>query len=510
MKENKNNNLLNKIFCYLGVEEKGTWVPFFTKWFVLGFVIHLITAIFSTGFYHYDEHFQILEFLGSKLNLSSVSELPWEYHHKMRSWTQPGLYFLIAKSLSVFGIENPITLAFFFRLFSSLTGWLSLCTLGCSVFFLFKEDSKRKWAIILLTLAWYIPFIQTRPSSEGLGANFFILGLSMMIWGLMRQKSQGNYPFLLAFASGIFFGLSFTFRFQLGFIIMFCWFWVVWLGKIPFSRAFSIAFGIVAMILLEVLVDFWGYGTWTFAPWNYLYQNLVLNKASNFPVFPWWAYLLFSFKKGIPPLSLILILSQVMFWIKRPRHILSWATFPLFLIHTIIAAKAMRYMFPIAILTPLTLVELPALLKIESSLKSKWIRKLLHGMLIFNIILLIITSFKPVKSIMGFYDYVYDNKDKIKKIHTKGKDPYNMVGLPIYFYRPENLTITTSPPNKKQYWYFLNNIKGKIDKNNILLIDNVPCQLVYLNYPLFFLKFNIGNWQDNSRIWGLFNCRKKK
>ena len=219
--------------------------------------------------------------------------------------------------------------------------------------------SKGKWGVIFLTLTWYIPYIQTRPSSEGLGANIFILGLSLMIWGLMRQKNQGKFPLSLAITSGILFGLGLTFRFQLGFLIMFCWFWAVFIGKIHFKKAISLATGIVMMILLEVVVDYWGYGEWTFAPWNYIYQNLILDKVSNFSVFPWWKYFEFFFVWGVPPLSLLLILSQLLFWIKKPCHLLTWATFPLFLVHSIIAAKAVRFLFPIIILTPLTLLELP-------------------------------------------------------------------------------------------------------------------------------------------------------
>ena len=180
----------------MGINDGKTWTPFLLKWFLIGFFIHCLFAIFSTGFHHFDEHFQILEFLNAKLGKTPIKELPWEFHHQMRSWTQPGLYLLMAKFWSLLSIEDPFFWVFSFRLLTSLVGWISLCSLCLAVFFLFKENIKRKWAIILLNLTWYIPYIQTRPSSEGLGSNVFILGLSMMIWGLMRQKSQRNFLFL--------------------------------------------------------------------------------------------------------------------------------------------------------------------------------------------------------------------------------------------------------------------------------------------------------------------------
>ena len=510
MKEKKYYNLIESIFYFLRIDNKKIWIPFLLKWFVLSFIIHVTIAIFSTGFFHFDEHYQILEFLGVKLHLTPINELPWEYQHEMRSWTQVGIYFLIAKFLNLFAVDNPITLAFFFRLFTSLTGWISLCTLGFSVFFLFKDDIKRKWAIIFLNLTWYIPFIQTRASLEGLGTNVFILGLSMMIWGLMKKQESKKFPLSLAILSGVFFGISFTFRFQLGFIIMSSWFWAIFLGKMPMSKALSILTSIVVIILLGVLVDYWGYGNWTFTPWNYLYQNLVLNKASDFATFPWYYYFTEGINKGIPPLSLLLLFSQVLFWIRKPRHLISWATFPLFLIHILIARKALRFLFPIAVFIPLTLVELPDLLKIKSYLKKKWVRTFLHVIFFINIILLIIVCFKPTRPIIGLYDYIYRNQDKIKKIYLqKDWNPYHPAH-PIYFYRPPNLKVTTKPPREKQFWYFVDRIEEKIKKDKIYFIDNYYCRLVYLKYPLFILKFNIGNWQKNSSIWGLFHCSKNR
>ena len=203
--------------------------------------------------------------------------------------------------------------------------------------------------------------------------------------GAHETKISKEFPFSLALISGIFFGLSFTFRFQLGFVVMFCWLWMVFIEKIKFSKALGMAVGVVMMIFLQVLVDYWGYGQWTFTPWNYVYDNLVLIEKGKdnhlLPyVYPWWGYFKFSFMKGVPPLSLFLMASQLLFWYKRPLHLLTWATLPLLIIHSMISIKAMRYLFPIAILTPLTLLELPLILKLNQSfLKKVGLRSRLKG-----------------------------------------------------------------------------------------------------------------------------------
>ena len=101
-------------------------INFFRKWLFIGLGLHVICALFSTGFFHFDEQWQILEFLGAKLGKTTYDVLPWEYRFKMRSWTQPGIYYLLFKPFIYFGMDNPFTLATIARLFSSLIGWFSL------------------------------------------------------------------------------------------------------------------------------------------------------------------------------------------------------------------------------------------------------------------------------------------------------------------------------------------------------------------------------------------------
>ena len=49
---------------------------------------------FSTGFQHFDEHFQILEFVNLKWGGIRGESLAWEYREKIRPWFQPWLFYL--------------------------------------------------------------------------------------------------------------------------------------------------------------------------------------------------------------------------------------------------------------------------------------------------------------------------------------------------------------------------------------------------------------------------------
>lgn len=84
-------------------------LEFLKRWMILSAIIHLLAAVFSSGFYQYDEHFQVLEFLSYLQGRSSGSELPWEFQNQIRSWTQPMAYFGLSKILFQIGVTSPFT-----------------------------------------------------------------------------------------------------------------------------------------------------------------------------------------------------------------------------------------------------------------------------------------------------------------------------------------------------------------------------------------------------------------
>ncbi len=59
--------------------------------YILCIITLVLTSIFSLGYHHFDEHFQILEFAGSKLDLTTPNNLPWEYDYQMRPAIQPAI-----------------------------------------------------------------------------------------------------------------------------------------------------------------------------------------------------------------------------------------------------------------------------------------------------------------------------------------------------------------------------------------------------------------------------------
>src|SRR5919206_4106439 len=68
-------------------------------WLLIGLAFHLVAAYFNAGYYHYDEHFQILEFANYKLGRVPAESLAWEFHEKIRPWFQPAMAYVLIRAL---------------------------------------------------------------------------------------------------------------------------------------------------------------------------------------------------------------------------------------------------------------------------------------------------------------------------------------------------------------------------------------------------------------------------
>ena len=74
---------------------------------VVAVLLFLTAAFFSYGYHHFDEHFQILEFAGLKLGLTSPEVLPWEYQRQMRPTLHPWLTVLLIKPCLLYTSPSP-------------------------------------------------------------------------------------------------------------------------------------------------------------------------------------------------------------------------------------------------------------------------------------------------------------------------------------------------------------------------------------------------------------------
>jgi len=142
--------------------------------YLLGIIFFLIASVFSKGYYHFDEHFQILEFAGLKLGFTNASNLPWEYHQQMRPSLQPSLVVVICRFFEIFGVDNPYFITFFLRLLSSGLAFISTILLYKVYIEKISDYFLKRWFIILSFTLWFVIYIGVRFSfHQKIGQGYF-------------------------------------------------------------------------------------------------------------------------------------------------------------------------------------------------------------------------------------------------------------------------------------------------------------------------------------------------
>jgi GPI mannosyltransferase 3 len=418
---------------------------FFCGW--LSLLLFIATAIFSSGFHHYDEHYSILEFANYKLGKTPGAALPWEFRDKIRPWLQPAALWEIFQVSSRLGVEDPFVWAATSRILSALFGWMALWSLLWVTLSWITGDLLKKVAIWTTTLLWFLPYLSARTSSESWGGSFFFLGLALLLskTRILDARPRCALEPLRAFCVGLLWGLAFEFRFQVVLMCLGAGLWCLAVGRISFRSAVAILSGYALIVVVSIGVDTWGYGQFTFSAWNYFRENIINGKAASFGVSPWYAYFRLLLLQTIPPLSVLLLFLPAVAVIRFPLNPLVWTILPFFVGHVFLGHKELRFLFPMAAALP-TLIALGLQtfrgLGADRGRKIIWnpFTKFLTGL---NTVLLIVCVFRPVRFEIPFYEHVYRAAmaSHWKDVYYVGENPYELVSVSGYFYRPKDTEI---------------------------------------------------------------------
>ena len=316
-----------------------------------------MTAWFSYAYFHNDEYSQIIELTRLKLGEVDPQLLPWEHARRMRPWLQPFVYWLVARALALIGVHDIFDLAFVFRL---LTG---LANVGALALFLrttlpwMKTDDEARTHTRVVTMLGFLPYLFVRTSSESGSMAALTAGFALLFEGATPSEDGRTWsvPALArtgrALAVGLLFGLAFEMRFQTAFIALgiVAWAWLV--GRASLRGLGAIVLGGASALAIGALVDRWGYGAWTFPALSYFQANLLEGAASTFGTDPPFAYFWMLPANVFAPVVLALLVLAVAAWLRCPRHPVTWATLPFFVVHNLIAHKEERFLFPMAVLS---------------------------------------------------------------------------------------------------------------------------------------------------------------
>jgi phosphatidylinositol glycan class B len=408
--------------------------------FIFAIILYCFTAYYSNGYYHADEHYQIIEFAGAKLGTNLAHEQAWEFKAMSRQAIQPAIVYVIFRVLEVFHISDPYTKVFILRL---LTAILALVIIQFFVKTRVSDvdDGLRKPFILISYFLWFLPAINVRFSSESWSGLMFLLALSI----IQSKKLNQQNMFLML---GSILGLGFLFRFQSIFLSVGLVCWLLFIRKISWKNMLHLALSGAVVLIIGILIDCWFYGKFVITFLEYFNKQIIEDIASDFGTEAWYYYLKEIIMAPIWPIGAITAFAFLMLLLNEPRNILIWSIIPFVLVH-FIPHKEVRFLFPLVNLVPIILVS--GLQQIRFNGKILWFNRFLKPVVlvvivlsfIVNVIGLAAFSSKPAgNGKMEISRYIADkfHEKPVRLIHCSWSSPYNpFESVPTKFYQRSNI-----------------------------------------------------------------------
>lgn len=464
-----------------------------------GALVLLITAYFSTGFHHWDEHFQILEFAGYKLGITPVQDLPWEFAARIRPALQPFMVVIVHHLFALFGSSDPFAITFFLRLLSAALSFTAIMLMLRTFLPGITNERLRYVFVVLSFFLWFAVYSAVRFSSENWSGDLFVIGFAL----LMRDRDRNTLrTFLIA---GMIFGLAFTIRSQVLLLIVGLLAWLLFIRKERIGKLALLIAGMHFTVGIGMLIDRWFYGEWTFTVWNYFVVNMLEGKAAAFSTEPWYTYITESFVRLVPPFSLVFIVAPLILFFFDRRNVLTWVLLPFVLVHSLIAHKELRFLFPMVGLLPLAIIQASELVR------ARWRPTLLEGragrifakaFMVVDIALLAVMMFKPADAQISLYKTIYDDYPQPVTFYHFGDDPYHRVEQ-FHFYNRANLvmggTITDSTsfaPDSKFLVATMHpaDVEARWPKH----------KEIYISLPAWVKHFNFNGWLERTDQWYVY------
>jgi phosphatidylinositol glycan class B len=506
-------------------------------WLLLfSFTAHLVTAWFSIGYHSPDEYFQVIELASYKLGITPPGELAWEFDARIRPAMQPLFVYTIGQLI---GATDPVWITLLLRLFSSVEAWLVSFMLLVMVMREIKSAFPKSLLLLLFTFLWFQPYLNARFSSENWSSIFFITGLIL----LMGMKGMNLFPFpknefaaaiastdarrfshrkvFLFFLSGFMLGMAFNLRYQSALMLAGLGAWLL-IRQLRLREWLGLLGGGLLALFCGLLADRWFYGEWELTPFNYFRVNILEGKTAEFSIDPWWSYYTGFIGSALPPFSLFFLFALLLFLLRFPGHIIVWVALPFLLFHLFYAHKEMRFLFPLSPFLPAAVAfafeKSPGLGWLNSTVDRWGNKKFRTWFILFaavNVIVMGVTAIKPANETFSFYHFLLKNyAGKKVTLFTYSQNPYELVGIPVVFFRPPPLQVIRISPHSS-----LPDLYAGEEEVSLLLESGYEPQgadarhsgrLVYQNIPPWLMRFNYNNWLSRTRMWRVYELSPEK
>jgi phosphatidylinositol glycan class B len=479
-------------------------------------IVAVASAWFNQGFFSHDEHFQILEFAWYKLGRTPGDALAWEFSARIRPALQPWLAAGLFKGLGALGLFTPLFAAFVLRAASGLLAlWISLELCIRTVPWV-RDVSLRRLLLPGMLFLWFLPYTHGRFASENWGGLLFFGGLCFV---LDAGDSPGVRHSSIRFAlAGLLWGAAFYCRFQVGLAIAGAGAWLLLVDRAPLRSVGALTVSFLIACALNVTLDHWLYGEWTFTPYNYLYTNLVEGKAATFGTQPWWFYLAQMLGLLVPPFSPLLVgVLVASVWLCR-KNVLVWAVVPFVIGHNLLGHKETRFLVPITYaIVPLLVLGADRLPETLRAKLARWPNPRAaaaagRAFIALNLLALAVMMFKPSSETAVIYQRLYEESRKGPLVlYTASLLPYSMAGNAVNFYRPENVTVktlgdvselrTAMAASPGHVFFF----QQSLQPPDWMAAGRIACTPVARTLPLWARRFNLNNWMSKMYQWSVFS-----
>lgn len=484
----------------------------------IALIAHLICVWFSVGFHHPDEHFQLIEFANYKCGHTPLAKLPWEFPAQMRPGLQPLMVYVLLKPYYLLGFTDPYAFAMLLRFLSASMAMFTAWHFHKAIVGQIKSEFLQKVHFILSFLGWGLVYLHVRFSSENWSA-------IAMAWALIMLWKNNKSSYLLF---GFLAGLSFVFRFQSIFMIGGAGLWMLLSNKNKWSEIGKVVAGFFIAFFIGTLCEYWLYGQWTFSGWNYVFQNVVENKAAKYGVEPWYWYFEQIVQQGLSPFSIIILLSIPIMIYYKPKHILTWMMVLFLLGHVVVAHKEFRFLFPLAFFYPFfTVISLEYLGGITSKWnQQKWFaiskNVLWKSFWVANAIAILVMITKPSDSTIALNQLFYENvkQPTILVYSTEFSPNANEGKLGAYFYNNpliksyciDSFMKDTSALVGKNVWIFS---LFPYPKDEFIFqyagpfFDSSRTKPVLTKFPTWLYQFNFNQWLERSNAYTIYQLYDK-
>ena len=479
----------------------------------LTLAFHLLAAVFSDGFHHADEHFQILEFSAAQVLTSAPSV--WEYEAEMRPWLLPSVVTVLIETWRAFGVDDPLLWAMSFRILSALLSCAALYLLVLCLPGWITDATLLKVAIPATCLIWFLPYLDARGSGENWSGTLFLLGFAPLLLAeqhVQQKVAPTRHYWLLGFACGLCWGLAFHCRYHIAVACIGATLWLIVYSRLPKTTLIALVCGSLGALYLGGYLDALGYNHWVLTAWNYFEQNILLDKASDFGVDPFYFYIQQGLIQGIPPISIVLLAGPVLCWILLPKHPLTWITLPFVLLHLLVPHKELRFLFPIAVFAvPMAFLALNELARDSHFIRQRIVKLrpvTWSPLIVLNFVAMIIVSAVPARVDIDMYRTI--NALSPDRIYAWQESPYQWHGLTVSFYRPEALQVDVVTDS-----HALSNILRFTEEPVWITVKDFShhaldgrCSLISRNLPGWLTAPYLQDyaWHKKLRIISLFQC----